>query len=58
MTIPLHYIAIRLCGALGGSGSIVAEHIGSGQSRQFQALDEFVDWLRQELAEIQGEPES
>ena len=35
-----------------------AEHIGSGQSRQFQALDEFIDWLRQELAEIEGEPES
>lgn len=50
--------ASRLCGALGGSGSIMAEHIASGQSRQFQALDEFVDWLRQELAEIQGEPES
>ena len=29
-----------------------------GESRQFQALDEFIDWLRQELAEIEGEPES
>jgi len=26
-----------------------AEFIGSGQSHQFQTLDEFIDWLRQEL---------
>lgn len=26
-----------------------AEHIGSGQPRQFQTLDELIDWLRQEL---------
>ena len=29
-----------------------AEHIGSGQSHQFQTLDEFIDWLRQELSKI------
>ena len=32
-----------------------AEHIGSGQSRQFQTLDEFIDWLRQELAKTEEE---
>ncbi len=26
-----------------------AEFIGKGQSSQFQTLDEFVDWMRQEL---------
>ncbi len=26
-----------------------AEHIGSTQSSQFQTLDEFIKWLRQEL---------
>ncbi len=31
-----------------------AEHIGSGQSRQFQTLGEFVIWLRQELAKTEG----
>ena len=35
-----------------------AERIGSGQSRQFQTLDEFIDWLRQELAQTGEEPES
>ena len=30
-----------------------AEHIGSGQSRQFQTLDEFIIWLRQELAKAE-----
>jgi hypothetical protein len=30
-----------------------AEHIGSGQSRPFQTLDEFVNWLRQELAKTE-----
>ncbi len=35
-----------------------AEHIGSGQSRQFQTLDEFIKWLRQELAKTEGELES
>ena len=35
-----------------------AEHIGSGQSRQFQTLDEFVKWLRQVLAKTEGELES
>jgi len=30
-----------------------AEHIGSGQSGQFQTLDEFIVWLRQELAKIE-----
>ena len=35
-----------------------AEHIGSGRSRQFQTLDEFINWLRQELAKIEGKPES
>ena len=35
-----------------------AEHIGSGQSRQFQTLDEFIKWLRQVLAKTEGELES
>jgi hypothetical protein len=35
-----------------------AEHIGSGQSRQFQRLDEFIAWLRQELAMTEEELES
>lgn len=35
-----------------------AEHIGSGQSRQFQTLDDFIKWLRQELANIAEKPES
>ena len=35
-----------------------AEHIGSGQSRQFQTLGEFVIWLRQELAKTEEKPES
>lgn len=30
-----------------------AEHIGSAQSGQFQSLDEFIKWLRQELARIE-----
>jgi hypothetical protein len=30
-----------------------AEHIGSSQSSQFQTLDEFIKWLRQELAKIE-----
>ncbi len=32
-----------------------AERIGSGQSDQFLTLDEFIDWLRQELAETEKE---
>ncbi len=35
-----------------------AEHIGSGQSCQFQTLDEFINWLRQELAKTKEKPES
>ena len=35
-----------------------AEHIGSGRPRQFQTLDEFIIWLRQELAKIEKELES
>ncbi|MGD8752280.1 MAG: hypothetical protein PVG14_12695 [Anaerolineales bacterium] len=35
-----------------------AEFIGSGQPRQFQTLDEFIDWLRQELAKTEEKPES
>jgi hypothetical protein len=35
-----------------------AEFIGSGQSCQFQALDEFVNWLRQELTKTEEKPES
>jgi hypothetical protein len=34
------------------------EHIGSGQSHQFQTLDEFIDWLRQELAKKEEKLES
>jgi len=30
-----------------------AEHIGCAQSGQFQTLDEFYNWLRQELAKIE-----
>jgi hypothetical protein len=35
-----------------------AEHIGSGQSPQFQTLDEFINWLRQELARTEEKQES
>ena len=35
-----------------------AEHIGSGQPRQFQTLDAFINWLRQELAKTEEELES
>ena len=35
-----------------------AEHIGSGQSRQFQTLDEFIIWLRQELAKTNEKQKS
>jgi len=35
-----------------------AEFIGSGQSRQFQTLDEFIDWLRRELVKTEGEQET
>lgn len=35
-----------------------AEFIGRGQSRQFQTLDEFINWLRQELAKTEEKPES
>ena len=35
-----------------------AEHIGSDQSQQFQTLDEFITWLRQELAKTEEKPES
>ena len=35
-----------------------AEQIGSGQSRQFQTLDEFTDWLHQALARSEEEPHS
>ena len=35
-----------------------AEHIGSGHSHQFQTLDEFIIWLRQELAKTEEKPES
>ena len=34
-----------------------AEHIGSGQSLQFQTLDEFIIWLRQELAKAEEKQE-
>jgi hypothetical protein len=34
-----------------------AEFIGSGQSRQFKTLDEFINWLRQELAKTEEKPE-
>ena len=35
-----------------------AEFIGSGQSSQFQTLDEFINWMRQELANPEVKPES
>ena len=35
-----------------------AEHIGSGQSRKFETLNEFIDWLRQELAKTEEKLES
>jgi hypothetical protein len=35
-----------------------AEHIGSGQPRHFHTLDEFNDWLRQELAKTGEKLES
>ena len=35
-----------------------AEFIGSGQSHQFQSLDEFIAWLRQELAKTEELPDS
>ena len=35
-----------------------AEFIGSSQSHQFQTLDEFINWLRQELGKTEEEPES
>jgi len=35
-----------------------AEHIGSDQSHQFQTLDEFIDWLHQELAKKEEKLES
>ena len=35
-----------------------AEHIGGGQPRQFQTLDEFIEWLRQELATIEEKLEA
>jgi len=35
-----------------------AELIGSSQSCQFQTLDEFINWLRQELAKTVEKPES
>ena len=34
-----------------------AEFIGSGLSCQFQELDEFINWLRQELVKIEEIPE-
>jgi hypothetical protein len=36
----------------------MAEQIGSGQSHQFQTLDEFINWLRQELAKAEEHRES
>ena len=30
-----------------------AEHIGSSNSRKFETLNEFIDWLRQELAKTE-----
>jgi len=30
-----------------------AEHLGSAQLSQFQTLDEFIEWLRQELGKIE-----
>ena len=35
-----------------------AEFIGSGQSSQFQTLDQFINWLRQELAKTEEFPDS
>jgi hypothetical protein len=35
-----------------------AEFIGSGQSRQFQTLDQLINWMRQELAKTEEKPES
>ena len=35
-----------------------AELIGSGQSQQFQSLDEFINWQRQELVKTGEKPES
>jgi hypothetical protein len=35
-----------------------AEHIGGGQSGQFHSLDEFIEWLQQELAETDIKLES
>ena len=35
-----------------------AEIIGSGQSHQIHTLDEFFNWLRQELSKIEDKPES
>ena len=29
-----------------------ADHIGSGKSYQYQTLDEFVAWMRQQLKEV------
>ena len=34
------------------------DHIGSGLPYSFQTLDEFVVWLRQELAKTEEKPES
>jgi hypothetical protein len=34
-----------------------AELIGSGQSCQFQTLDDFIHWMRQELAKFDEKPE-
>ena len=33
-----------------------AEFIGSGQLGQFQTLDDFISWLRQELSKIDDQP--
>lgn len=33
-----------------------AELIGSGQSHQFQTLDDFITWMRQELAKTKIMP--
>jgi hypothetical protein len=35
-----------------------AEHIGSGHSGKFETLNEFIEWLRQQLAKIEGKSES
>ena len=35
-----------------------AEHIGSGHSRNFETVDEFIDWLRQVLTKTEEEVES